>query len=167
VATLLARQLEPLAERRLVQVVAVSPTDDGAAARALVEEVSAELAAWDVPVPPIAPAPRKGADDASSGSGVRFLVRTPLAPFREWRRIADESDGLVLVLEAGRIDRAGLQEIRSVVVAAGIRVLAVVLRPRSRNRQRAVGVRPQGSVPAVPPAGGKATKANGAVLVKR
>jgi capsular polysaccharide biosynthesis protein len=166
-ATQLARQIEPLAEHRLVRVVAVSTADDGAAAHAVVEDVSAELAAWDVPVSSVADPRVIGAEDGPRAAGVRFMVSAPEAPLREWRRIAEESDAVVLVLESGRIDRAGLQEIRSVVVAAGIRLLAVVIRPRSRDAHRPVVVRQRGTVPPVPTPEDTAPKKNGVVTLAR
>ncbi len=153
--TLLARQLEPLAEERTVRVVVLSPSVDGeAAAHRLVDEVRLELTGWDVPVdvaatPTTAPA-------KSDRPGVQLAVGSPQASLKEWRRIGREHDGVVLTVESGQVDRAELQEMRSVLGSAGIEPLAVVIAPRRR------GFRPAPEVPAarlaVPPRPAPATR---------
>ena len=145
--TLLARQLEPLAEDRPVQVVVLSPSLDGEpAARRLVDELRGELAGWGVPVEvaaAVATAPARG-----DRPGVQLAVGTPEASLREWRRIAREHDGVVLTVEPGRVDRAELQEIRSILGAAGIEPLAVVV---SSRRRAAVRPAPEVQAPSLPP----------------
>ena len=145
--TLLARQLEPLAEDRPLQVVVLSPALDGEpAARRLVDEVRDELTGWGVPVEvtvSVATAPAQG-----GRPGVQLAVGTPEASLREWRRIAREHDGVVLTVEPGRVDRAELEEIRSILGTAGIQPLAVVI----SSRRRAAGVRPSAeTAPLAPP----------------
>ena len=143
-ATLLARRLEPLAERQSLRVVAVTAApDDEAAARSVIDEVAAELTAWGVSATSGRPVPGIRAG-ATGGTGVRLAVSPPPGPLREWRRLAVEHDGVVLVVRAGRIDGAHLREIRTVLTAADVRLLAVVLVPRRRSarRSRAAVVRP-------------------------
>lgn len=146
-ATLLARRLEPLAERQPLRVVAVTAApDDEAAARSVIDEVAAELTAWGVSATSGRPVQGDRAG-ATGGTGVRLAVSPPPGPLREWRRLAVEHDGVVLVLRAGRIDGAHLREIRTVLTAADVRLLAVVLVPRRRSarRSRAAVVRPVAS----------------------
>ena len=150
-ATQLARQLEPLAEDRTVRVVVLSPSRGReAAARRLADDVTRELAGWDVSVQVVTqPA------DAPGGAprpGVQLSVGTPLAPLREWRRIGREHDGVVLVVETGRVDRAELREMRSVLSAAGLHPMAVVVTPHRRAARPGAGTapRPPAPVPAAP-----------------
>jgi capsular polysaccharide biosynthesis protein len=124
--TLLARQLEPLAEDRTVRVVVLSPSADGAAqAGRLVDEVQEELAGWAVPVDVVATV--AGAPSGDGRPGVQFAIGSPGASLREWRRIGQEHDGVVLALDAGAVDRAELQGLRSLLRAAGLEPLAVVV----------------------------------------
>jgi capsular polysaccharide biosynthesis protein len=135
-ATLLARRLEPLAERQPLRVVAVTAAPgDEAAARSVINEVAAELTAWGVSATSGRPVPGIRAGD-TGGTGVRLAVSAPPGPLREWRRLAVEHDGVVLVVRAGRIDGAHLREIRTVLTAADVRLLAVVLVPRRRSARR-------------------------------
>jgi Mrp family chromosome partitioning ATPase len=67
-------------------------------------------------------------------AGVLIATATPLAPLHAWRRVGREYDGVVLVAETGSVDRADLQELRSILAAAEARVLAVVLTSRRRSR---------------------------------
>ncbi|GAB3357152.1 YveK family protein [Modestobacter lapidis] len=160
--TLLARQLEPLAEDRTLRIVVLSPSaGDEAAARRLADEVSAELSGWDVPVEVAATVPEAPA--TGDRAGVQLAVGTAGAALRRWRAIGREHDGVVLTVESGRVDRAELQEIRSVLGAAGIQPLAVVVTPRrkaARTTAAATAPRPApapsqpGARPAAPvPAG--------------
>jgi capsular polysaccharide biosynthesis protein len=135
--TLLARQLEPLAEDRTLSVVVLSPSaDDEATARRLVDEVTAELTGWDVPVEVAATVSDTPAHP--DRAGVQLAVGSPGTSLREWRRIGREHDGVVLAVESGRVDRAELREVRSILGAAGIRPLAVVVTPRRRGVRAAV-----------------------------
>jgi capsular polysaccharide biosynthesis protein len=144
-ASLVARQLEPLAEERAVRVVVVSPTpDDRRTAQAFVDDVAVELRRWDVPATVVEGT--SGETNGSQRAGVQLAVGTPLASLREWRRIAREHDAVVLVVEPGRVDRAELCEILSVFTAAGVRLLAVVLPGRSPRGRAGSG--PSVRVPA-------------------
>jgi capsular polysaccharide biosynthesis protein len=147
--TSLARQLEPMAEHQLVRVVALSPSDDDpAAAAAVVDQVAAELTGWEVPVEVLGAAPVPLADAAGRG-GVQFRVGSRLASLREWRRTTQGHAGVVLVVAPGRTDRADLHELRSILDAAGVPVLSVVLQsaPRRRGGRAGASSRP---VPATP-----------------
>jgi capsular polysaccharide biosynthesis protein len=148
--TMLARQLEPLAERGPVRVLALSPSADQSAAESLVDRVAAELIAWEVPVHVLG-AESPTADDASGQPGVHLRVGSPLASLRTWRRIARDSAGVVLVVKPGRVDRTDLREMRSVLDAAGVPVLAVVLPPRRRTALREDA--PEAGQPPVPGTG--------------
>jgi capsular polysaccharide biosynthesis protein len=153
-ATLLARQLEPVAEQRPVRVVAVAPSANAQrSVHGFTQDVAAELAAWQVPARVTDPDDVSAAED---GPGVQLAVETPSTSVRDWRRIARSSD-VVIVVPPGRVDRAELAELRSVLAAAGARVLAVVLPPRRRDRAAAAAApqrpasgtpRPAGAVPA-------------------
>jgi capsular polysaccharide biosynthesis protein len=137
--TMLARQLEPMAEQQLVPVVALSPSADQAAAGAVVDRVAAELIAWDVEVGVLGTGPATSTG-APGSPGVRLRVGSPLAPLPEWRQLARASASVVLVVEPGRIDRGDLTELRSILDAAGVPVLAVVLpsaEPRRIRRRNA------------------------------
>ncbi len=164
-ATLLARRLEPLAERQPLRVVAVTAApDDESAAHHVIDEVAAELTAWGVSA--TSGRPVRDIRAAAGNTGVRLAVSPPPGPLREWRRLAVEYDGIVLALRAGRIDGAVLREIRTVLTAADVRLLAVVLVSRSRaaRRSRAAVTRPASS-----PRPGTETPAveDGAVLTGR
>lgn len=140
-ATLVARRLAAAAEEGPARVLVLgsSPHDDRLA-RSLAEEVAGELVAGGVPAElsgPVSGAPTTG----SRPAGVQLATGTPLAPLHEWRRIGREYDGVVVVAEPGRADRADLQEVRSILAAAGARPLAVVLAPRRRRRDTAGGAR--------------------------
>jgi capsular polysaccharide biosynthesis protein len=138
--TLLARQLEPLAQERTVRIVVLSPSvEDEAAAQRLVAEVGRELAGWEVPVDVVAVS---AAPTRLDRPGVQFAVGVPEASLREWRRIGKEYDGVVLAVESGRVDRAELQELRSVLGAAGIEPLAVVVTKHRRRSSRAAADTP-------------------------
>jgi capsular polysaccharide biosynthesis protein len=153
-STMLARRIEPMAARRPVRLVAapVSP-DTEPAARALVREVDRQLTAWDVPVSGAAAATGRAVAD---GPGAVLSVATPLAPLPEWRRIAREHDGIVLVAQAGLTDREDLREIRSVLDAAQAEVFALVLVPRRRGRKGQSEAQPRPTAPrARPPVPGR------------
>jgi capsular polysaccharide biosynthesis protein len=132
--TLLARQLEPMAENQLVRVLALSASaEDQSPAESVVDQVAAVLTAWDVPVEVLGAAPATS-DDRPERAGVQLRVGSPLASLREWRRSSRDLAGVVLVVEPGRIDRADLHEMRSILDAAGVPVLAVVLPLPQRRR---------------------------------
>jgi capsular polysaccharide biosynthesis protein len=130
-ATQLARQLEPLAVDRPLRVVVVSAVpDDHEGARSLVDDVTAQLEDWDVPA---AVGATTGGDRNPPRVGVYLSIGSTTASLRSWRRLADELEGAVLVVEQGRVDLADLIDARAVLAAAGIRLLAVVLQPRRRG----------------------------------
>ena len=133
--TALARQLESIAEQRLARVVVVSPSvDEQSTAETVVDRVAAQLTAWDVPVHLVDTGVAPTGSDADR-AGVQLSVGSPETPPREWRRTTREQAGVVLVVEPGRIDRTDLQEMRSVLDAAGVPVLAVVLVAAERRRR--------------------------------
>jgi len=135
-ATQVARRLEPMAEERAVRVVVVSATpDDRAAAQGFVDDVAVELRRWDVPATIVEGT--SGGTNGSPRAGVELAVGTPLASMRDWRRISRGNDAVVLVVQPGRVDRAELGDILSVLTAAGVRLLAVVL-PGRRHAVRQV-----------------------------
>lgn len=139
-STLLARQLEPLAQDRSVRVLAVPASlDDQRAAQRLVDDVAGQLADWNVPITV------GGAADATDGpnpAGVHFDLGTPLAPPQEWRRIAQNYDGVVLVVEPGRTRCADLREVRSILTAAEVPLFAAVLPSRRWPRRTGAQIRP-------------------------
>jgi capsular polysaccharide biosynthesis protein len=128
----IARRLEVMAEQRPIRVVAVAVSPDGQpATRAFAREVGNELADWDVPVVvdvlgdlhPASPVP-----------GVHVSVGTSMPPLREWRRLSRDHVGAVLVLQAGRSEREDLRDLRAVLDAAQVQVIAIVLLPRGARR---------------------------------
>jgi capsular polysaccharide biosynthesis protein len=132
--TMFARQLEPMAEHGPVRVLALSPSADQSAAESVVDRVAAELIAWEVPVH--VHGATSTTSDAPDQVGVHLRVGSPLASLRTWRRVARDSAGVLLVVEPGRVDRTDLREMRSVLDAAGVPVLAVVIAPRRRTAPR-------------------------------
>ena len=166
-ATLLARRLEPLAERQLLRVVAVTAApDDEAAARCLVDGVAAELTAWGLSA--MSGRPVQGIRvDAAGSTGVRLAVSPAPGPLRGWRRLAVEHDGIVLVLRAGRIDGATLREIRTVLTAADVRLLAVVLVPRRRAARRSTAAAVERPTPSPRPGVEAPAVEDGVVLTGR
>ncbi|WP_369136683.1 YveK family protein [Modestobacter versicolor] len=144
--TSLARQLEPMAEHAPVRVLVMSPAPDRTeAAQAVVDEVAAELTAWEVPVLDA---------DAPAGDrpGVQLRLGSPQSSPREWRRATAEHAGVVLVVEPGRVDRADLAELRSILDAAGVPVLAVVVPVPERRPGRRSPAVPATTEPRTTPA---------------
>lgn len=128
----IARRLEVMAEQRPIRVVAVAVSPDGQpATRAFAREVGNELADWDVPVVvdvlgdvhPASPVP-----------GVHLSVGTSMPPLREWRRLSRDHVGVVLVVQAGRSEREDLRDLRAVLDAAQVQVIAIVLLPKGARR---------------------------------
>jgi len=128
-AQTLARQLELLAETGPVRVLAVPPAPRGERrVRAFLQEVAADLVEAKVAV---------GLTDAltrRNDCAVQLTAGSPAAPMRDWRRIARDCTGVVLVAERGRLKRGDLAEIRALLSTAGARPLAVVLLPKGRAR---------------------------------
>lgn len=131
-ATLLARQLEPLAEAGPVRVVVISPSEDRRAARSFVDDVAAVLQGWAVQVHRLE-MPSVGLRVPAT-AGVQLAPGTPFAPLREWRDLARHGVVVVVVVDPGRVERAELREVRSILSAAGIHPLAVVLHAPRRGR---------------------------------
>ncbi|MGY1736587.1 YveK family protein [Geodermatophilus sp. SYSU D00684] len=147
---MLARQLEPVDDDGLVRavVLAASP-DESQAARDLVTALATELVDGGTPVVVAEP----GEDPAPAlPAGARLTVGSASASAREWRRLARENDGAVLVVTAGRTEAADLREARSLLAAAGAGLFSVVLLPSRRTGRTASGDTAPGR-PAVPAAG--------------
>ena len=148
-AALVARRLAPLAEDRPVRVLVLSAVaDDEQIARAFAEEVAEDLVAGGVPANSTGPV--DGSQDRRPTAGMQLSTGTPLIPLHEWRRIGREYDRVVLVAESGRVDRADLQEIRSLLSAAESRLLAVVLAPQRSRRSAPPRPQAASAQPAAP-----------------
>ena len=133
--TSLARRLEPLDDRPVRAVVVPVSPDQPGNVQALLAGLATELADRGTPV---AVAGHDGTVPATAGpGGVRLTVGSPLAPARDWRRLALENDGAVLVVTAGRTDAADLREVRSLLAAVEARLLSVVLLPPLRAARTA------------------------------
>jgi capsular polysaccharide biosynthesis protein len=127
----LARRLEVLAERAPVRLSFLSPAaQEQPAARVLAAEVAAALDALGLPEVTVGSAASSAADAAR----VRIEIADPLAPLRVWRSVAASTDGIVLVVPAGRVAAAELAELRTVLDDAGLSPLAVVVTPRPSRR---------------------------------
>jgi capsular polysaccharide biosynthesis protein len=132
-ATVLARRLERLAEDRPVRLLALSPSPAAELAPwSFVDEVAEELRALGLGTAVTGPDEDAG-DRPADAARVQISVGSPLAPLRSWRRIAEDHDAVVLVVAPGRVQRAELAEVRSILSAAGIRPLALVLSPAGRG----------------------------------
>lgn len=150
-AAVLARRLQALAEDRPVSVVVVSPSPDSSP-QSLVDEVAAELRAAGLAAVPTGPA---GDATVAGPVRVRLSVGSPLLPLSGWRRVAGTDDAVVVAVAPGQVQRAELTELRTVLAAAGIRPLALVLAPAGGRASTPVPVaRPEGTpeVPARPAA---------------
>jgi capsular polysaccharide biosynthesis protein len=136
-ASALARRLELMAEERPVRVLLLSPTPAPTARRAVLEfatEVVDELKVRGVLAATAGYDPETTDPDADTDARVRIDVGNPMAPLRVWRRVAQDCDGVVLVVRSGRVVAADLHELRSVLRTVAIRPLAVVLASRQRGR---------------------------------
>ncbi|WP_448642517.1 Wzz/FepE/Etk N-terminal domain-containing protein [Geodermatophilus sp. URMC 63] len=133
--TSLTRQLEPLDDRPVRAVVVPVSPDQPGNVQALLAGLATELADRGTPV---AVTEHGGAVAAPTApGGVRLTVGSPLAPAREWRRLALGNDGVVLVVTAGRTGAADLREVRSLLAAVEARLLSVVLLPPVRAARTA------------------------------
>jgi capsular polysaccharide biosynthesis protein len=154
-ATTLGRRLEARAEENPVRVVLVSPSPaEKRATLTFAEQVTAVLhgrglSSTVTALESVPTAVRDG------GPRVRLDVADPLVPPRVWKQVAAHHDGVVLVVESGRVDGQELREMRGILRSAGISPLAVALVPRRRHRslrQSALGLfsrRPGATVPAL------------------
>ena len=148
-AATLARRLEAAAGQRPVSVALVcpDPAEDGAA-RALARDVAAALRRRDLPATVVG---ADAAGPAGPGSRVQLSVLDPLAASHVWQGVADRGDPVVVVVPDGRVTAGDLREMRSILRAAGIRPLAVVLVPRRHAVGPAAEVpRPRPAAPAEP-----------------
>ena len=143
-ATMLTCRLDAMAQRGEVSLLAV-PLSPDAEAQAFVEDVRRQLEDWGTPVT----VTDASADAPALGRpGVSLRLAGPGTPFPQLRRMTGDRAGVVLLLEAGRSDRARLQEMRSLLEAAESRVLAVVLLPpRRRRRKNLASAGPSATVP--------------------
>jgi hypothetical protein len=141
VATL-ARQLEPLDDDRGVRAVILPASpDELGSARHLMAGLRTELADRGTQV--VVAEPDRVVPASAPQTGVRLTVGSALASAREWRRLARESDGTVLVVTAGRTDVADLREARAVLAAAGAGLFSIALVPPAKvGRTVADDVRP-------------------------
>jgi capsular polysaccharide biosynthesis protein len=146
----LARTLELRAGDGRLDVALLSPApDQKAAVQAFADELATQLRDLGLTA-------GIGAADDGDRSGteerpaIRLTLADPLAPVRSWRRLATTCDAAVLVLPRGRVDQGDLQEVRTVLEAAGIPALAAVLTSRRSSRARSrtgtsAGPQPTGS----------------------
>ncbi|MFC4693186.1 YveK family protein [Geodermatophilus arenarius] len=135
---MLARQLEPVDDDGSVRavVLAASP-DESQAAHDLVTALATELVDGGTPV--VVAEPGEDAAAPVLPAGARLTVASASAPAREWRRLARENDGAVLVVTAGRTEAADLREARSLLAAVGAGLFSVVLLPSRRTGRAASG----------------------------
>ena len=132
-AVMLSRRLEQRAEDGPVRVVLVSPSpSEVQSTRGFSEQVAGVLRGRgvDATVTDLEQAPTLPA----GGARVRLAVADPLAPPRTWQHVAADHDGVVVVVDSGRVDGQELREVRSILDTAGIPPLAVVLVPRGHSR---------------------------------
>ncbi|MGY2130534.1 YveK family protein [Blastococcus sp. SYSU DS0617] len=131
-ASLVARRLAaPAADQAVHALVLGATPDDDRPARLFAEDVATELIDGGVPAQVTSTV---GVPGTAGPRGVQLSPATPTVPLADWRRIAQEYAGVVVVAEAGLVDRADLHEIRAILTTAGIRPLAVVLLPRRGGR---------------------------------
>ncbi|WP_324276050.1 YveK family protein [Blastococcus brunescens] len=137
-AAALIRQLETLAERGTVRLLAVSPTSGQEAALArLLADVANELSARGVPAVVVGD-PAEAPDGADRDARVRLTVAAPVVALRDWRRIAGGQDGLLIVAQAGRVTAGQLGELQAMTSAVDLSPVALVLlRSWSRQVRRA------------------------------
>jgi capsular polysaccharide biosynthesis protein len=130
----LGRRLELRADEGPVRVALVSPApSEERATRAFAEQVTAMLRSRGLSATVTGPGSAPGA----VGHGdprVRLDVVDPLAPPRTWKQVATHYDGVVVVVEAGRVDSQELSEMHTILRSAGIAPLALTLVPRRRLR---------------------------------
>jgi capsular polysaccharide biosynthesis protein len=135
-ATMLARRIELLAEEGPVRLVMLSPSPaDALEPWMFVDEVAAELRSMGLPTTVAGRAAPSGAGNAGDEARVLISVGSPQVPLRTWRRISTNQDAVVLVVAPGHVERAEFEAVRSIVAAAGIRPLALVLYPSGRRRR--------------------------------
>ncbi len=137
-AATLARRLELRAEEGPVRVVVLSPSPaEEQATRAFAEQVTQVLAGRGLDATVTGPGALSGAT-GDARSRIRLDVADPLSSLRFWKDVAQRRDGVVLVVESGRVDDQELREMRTILGSAGITPIAVVLVPRGAGRRRPV-----------------------------
>ena len=125
--TALIRQLEALAERQPVRLLAVSPIPgQEAALTTLLAGVAGELSARGVPTTLLG---EPGADpgETEPQARIRLQVATPAVALRDWRRMTSGHDGLVAVSVAGRVTTGQLRAVQAMAAAVDLQPVAVVL----------------------------------------
>jgi capsular polysaccharide biosynthesis protein len=137
-ATGLARRIEALAEDRPVRVLLLSPSPSPALVPgAFADEVAQELRTRGVTTTVTGPAEdptRLPAVPPEGSARVRLVLGSSLLTRRAWKQVAEDFDGVVPVVAPGRVERAEVAELRSILAGAGIRSLAVVLSAVARRR---------------------------------
>ena len=99
-----------------MRVLALAPSsDERLVPRTFVDDVAAELRSL-------------GADGR-----VRLDVGNPLVALADRRRIAQQHDGFVLVVQPGTVDATELREARAMLSAVGLHPPAVVVLPTGRT----------------------------------
>jgi capsular polysaccharide biosynthesis protein len=137
-AARLARHIEALADERPVQVLLLSPSPSpalvpGAFADAVALELQARGLTATVTGPSDDPT-RLPAVPREGSPRVRLVLGSSLLTLRAWKQVAEDFDGVVPVIAPGRVQRAELAELRSILAGAGVRALAVVLSAAGRRR---------------------------------
>jgi hypothetical protein len=137
-AARLARHIEALADERPVQVLLLSPSPSpalvpGAFADGVAGELRARGLATSVTGPAEDPT-RLPAVPREGSPRVRLVLGSSLLTLRAWKLVAEDFDGVVPVVAPGRVQRAELAELRSILAGAGVRALAVVLSAARRRR---------------------------------
>jgi hypothetical protein len=134
----LARHIEALADERPVQLLLLSPSPSpalvpGAFADAVALELQARGLTASVTGPSDDPT-RLPAVPREGSPRVRLVLGSSLLTLRAWKQVAEDFDGVVPVVAPGRVQRAELAELRSILAGAGVRALAVVLSAAGRRR---------------------------------
>ncbi|MGY1630926.1 YveK family protein [Geodermatophilus sp. SYSU D01186] len=137
-AARLARRIEALTEDRPVRVLLLSPSPSPALVPgAFADEVAQELRARGVATIVTGPSEdptRLPAVPREGSARVRLVLGSSLLSLRTWKQVAEEFDGVVPVVAPGRVERAELAELRSILAGAGVAALAVVVSAVRRRR---------------------------------
>jgi capsular polysaccharide biosynthesis protein len=129
-ADVLARRLQLAGEDEPVTVVLTTPGLPGmAAVCTLADEVAALLVERGMPAAVVGPDETPG-----TPARVRLEVADPRAPMRLWRRAAADGRPPVVVVPAGGTTAAELQELQTILTAAGAGRSTLVVVPRRAAR---------------------------------